>query len=1004
MRKIMLLLGLLWMAAGNLLAQPKLLKGTITDQKGMPIFGASIKIKGANTGTSADKDGKFSITAAPAAILIISAIGHETQEVKAGGLSTIVISLADDVKTLTDIVVTGVAEATTRAKVPFALTKIDARQINTVPALDVSQTLRGKVAGIQISQGEGDDGATVFLRGAKSMFGNVAPLIVVDGFLTGLGLSDLNPQDIESIEVVKGAAGVALYGTRAEGGVIQVITKRGKAGGLNITVDNEYGINNIQRTPDLATMHRFKVNADGSFVLNGFSRTVDYKDNGFSVNLHPYKDYYNNTDNLLSNKPYFTNFVSIATAGEKFSLYASFQNQYTGGVAEPIKPNKRRTAKLTVGFKPNPKIETEVSIQYYNDVKPSSAVSSGGQGTFFAATLQYEPFINLAGKGPDGMYNVKPEGWDIQAANLSNPMYEWSRRDYTNNGDNVLVGGKFRYRIIKGLSVDLIGSLNKEVYKTSDYYPDGYKTITPNVSVNDGYYGLSYSDYYFISGQAQINYTKTIKDFSLGASARMVYENSESSSFSASGYDLSAPVYDLDAARADTRSISSGSPGTTVNYGYFLNVKGAWREKIFIDALGRVDQSSRYGANAASAFFPRVALAYRLSQDFNLGAVNELKVRASYGRAGSLPGYGYKSSYVSFTSSGALSEQQKENTDLERSVTEEWEFGADAQFFNRINLQFNYALARSQKDIVRKANFIPLEGSTPIYSNFGVITSNSLELEINGNILNKKNLAWDFGFTFGRTTSEIEKVGRPAFVDGLFYKADGLSPFAMYGNKVLTSLSELQVSKSGNVISYNINTPAGSLKPDEYAVNSRGFVVVKKDLGTTRETPVFYVNPETGAVASTVIGNTTPDFQIGFNSTVTLFKNFTIYGTLDWRQGGQKYDNTTQYLSFDARSKIWQDYAEAGLPTTFIQGLYNGNAYTNFWVMNNSYVALRELSVSYSLPGDKAGKLFKNARLALIGRNLFMWTDYSGSNPEGNYEYFPYPVYRTFTAKLTLNF
>lgn len=1002
MRKLLLVfLALCYLSLPTLQAQTKEIKGKITDPSGAPVIGASVKIKGTNKGTVTGTNGTFSVNVKPGTVLIVSAIGYETKEAVAENASAIL--LTEDAKSLEDVVVTGVAQGTSRAKVPFALTKVSAAQINTVPALDVSQTLRGKVAGIQISQSNGDDGATVFLRGAKSMFGNISPLIVIDGFVTGLGLSDLNPQDIESIEVVKGAAAAALYGTRAEGGVIQIITKKGKTGGaINITVDNEYGINNIQRTPNLATMHRFKVNPDGSFVLNGFSRTVDYKDNGFSVNLHPYKNYYNNTDNLLGNKPFYTNFVSVATSGDRYNLYASFQNQYTGGVAEPVNPNKRRTAKFNFGFRPNPKIETEVTLQYYNDVKPSSAVTSGDQGTFFAASLQYEPFINLAGKGPNGQYLVKPEGWDIQAANLSNPMYEWSNRDYTNTGDNVLLGGKFKYKILQNLSVDVMGSVNKEVYKSSNYYPQGFQTITPSVTLNDGYYGLSYSDYYFINGQAQINYNKAFENFTIGGTAKMVYEASEASSFSASGYDLSAPVYDLDAARADTRSISSGSPNTTVNYGYYLNLKGSWRDKFFVDALGRIDRSSRYGIDVASAFFPRVAVAYRLTKDVNLGAVNELKLRASYGKAGSLPGYGAKASLVSFSSSGSLSENQKENTNLQRSVTEEWEFGTDAVILNKINVQLNYALARSQGDVVRAPSFVPTLGSTPVYSNFGLTKSTSLELEVSGNVVNKKNFAWDFGATFGRTTGQIVTVGRAPFTDGVFYKADGLSPFAMYGNKVLTRLDELQVGKDGFVL----NTGGGTLRPDDFTINSKGFVVVKSALGTAAEAPVFYVNPETGAVASTVIGDAQPDFQIGLNNTFTLFKNFMVYATLDWRQGGQKYDNTTQYLTFDARSAMWQDYALSGLPLTFVQGLYNGNAYTSPWVMDNSYVSLRELSVSYNLPARflSKAKAFKGIRLALIGRNLFTWTDYPGTNPEGSTEYFPYPVYRTYTGKLTLNF
>ncbi len=147
----------------------------------------------------------------------------------------------------------------------------------------------------------------------------------------------------------------------------------------------------------------------------------------------------------------------------------------------------------------------------------------------------------------------------------------------------------------------------------------------------------------------------------------------------------------------------------------------------------------------------------------------------------------------------------------------------------------------------------------------------------------------------------------------------------------------------------------------DFTVNSRGFVVLTSQLGTKDEKPLLL--QKGGANLSTVIGDAQPDFQVGFTNTFTFFKNLTLYGTVDWQQGGQKYDQTTQYLSFDGRTQIWQDYAASGLPLAFLQTLYNGNAYTSFWVSNSSYVALRELSLSYRFPGPVKNKVFKDVSL-----------------------------------------
>lgn len=743
---------LLLLQALTAFSQSNRVSGTVSDERGQPVPGVSIIIRGTRSGTTSDSAGKYGLTVPVGATLLVSGVGFEPATHRYSNGRTLPITLKAISASMEDVVVTGVAQATSRKKLAFSLTKIDQTKINTVPALDLSQTLRGKVAGIQITQTQGDDGASVFLRGAKSMFGNIAPLIVIDGFVTNFSLTDLNPQDVESIEVVKGAAASALYGTRAEGGVIQVVSKKGRntRRGLEITLDNEVGVNNIQRTPQLATRHYYKPDPNDAF---GFqyasgtttSRVANYGANGFSVILSPYKTRYNNTDALLGNNTYFSNYVSLATSGDRYNAFLSFRNQFTGGVIRPMDPNRKKSVSLRAQFRPTPKLEAEVSFNYFNEIKPSSAATSDGQGTFFAATLQWEPFINLVAKNAAGNYNVRPDGWNIQGANLTNPLYEWSKREYTNNTDDYLGGGKVRYKIFNNLSVEALGSVRKQTYTSSSMYPLGYETVTSSESLNNGSLSLNYSSYQMTNGQAQINYnTKFGKDLTFAATGKMVYESYFSKGFGVSGYDFSTsvPIYIIGNSRSDTRSGSGSNNFTskTVNYGYYLNMQTSWRERVFLDALARVDQSSRYGANAQTAFFPRLALAYRLTQDLNLGAaVSELKLRVNYGAAGSVPSYNAKNSLATVSNSG-ITVQRIENTTLQRSITHEWEFGADAVLYKKINVQFNYALERSSGDFVTPPAFTPYQGAG-VVQNFGVTKSYSAELEVNGNAVNRKNLA-----------------------------------------------------------------------------------------------------------------------------------------------------------------------------------------------------------------------------------------------------------------------
>ena len=731
-------------------AQDKMVSGVVADSAGAPIPAASVLVKGTIVGTATDSKGTFSISVPQGKnVIVISAIGFMDQEVRIGaGNSVSVTMFASSAQEIAEVVVTGVAQATSKKKLSFALTSVKGADINVVPQLDASQSLRGRVAGIQITQTQGNQGAAVFLRGAKSVFGNIQPLIVVDGFQTSLTLSDLNPEDIETIEVVKGAAASSLYGTRAEGGVIQVITKKGKSsrGRPTIVVDGEYGFNNLQRIPDLATNHPYKVNSDGSFVLNGFQRTLDVQSNGFSLNLNPYQTYYDNTKALLDNRPFSNVSASMSNASGPFNYYVSYQNQQRGGAAVSIDPDVRNTFKVNVGYKPYEKIETNVTFQYIDFNRPSDFVSRNTQGTFFAATLQYEPFINLLETDANGDYLAKPTGFEIQNANLYNPLYEWSQREVSSLATNILIGADARWRFAKGWDFFVSGSLNNELGDQTNWYPQGYQTVTPSATLNNGFFSQYAYKQYFRNLNAQLSYNGSSGKFEYGGSLKSIYEEYGFESQFASGYNMSAPVKDLGATDPTTRSVST-SWNKTINIGYFANARFGYDDKIFLDVLGRIDQSSRYGADVQSAFFPRASLAYRLTQDVNLGALNELKFRVAWGRAGSLPGFNAKNSIASVTSTG-ISINQLENTNLARSYTDELEVGIDGQLWNRINFSLTYADAKSVGDFVRPPSFTPYFGSSSIVRNLGDVKSYSVEAELNGDVVRNRNFRYNAGFTF----------------------------------------------------------------------------------------------------------------------------------------------------------------------------------------------------------------------------------------------------------------
>src|SRR5690606_34103939 len=362
---------------------------------------------------------------------------------------------------------------------------------------------------------------------------------------------------------------------------------------------------------------------------------------------------------------------------------------------------------------------------------------------------------------------------------------------------------------------------------------------------------------------------------------------------------------------------------------------------------------------------------------------------------------GAKDSRVSISSSGGVSYTQNDNTDLKRAVTEGTELGLDAVIDNWLNVQFNYAFSNSTNDFISVPAFAPISGSANIYVNLGAVKSSSLELEINGRVFDKKHFTWIPGVTFSRVRSKITSLGDvPEFTQNGFRKAVGASTTAIYGYSIFSDLSQLETNESGFVT----NAGDGTNKIEDYVENEIGVVVEKAKLGTANEEPVFYVNSKTGN--SKIIGEASPNFNVGLTNAFT-YGPFSLYAVLDWQQGGEKFNETAQYLTYVYRSEFSDLTAQAGKPLNFTTRVFNASQVTDYWIENTTYVALRELSVSYKIPTEKLGinRVLQNATFSLIGRNLFIWTNYEGVNVDGiGRDEFNYPSYRIVSGKLTLNF
>lgn len=1014
MKKPLILITLFAFLGMTLFAQTSTITGNVTtSEDGAALPGVAVVVKNTTVGTVTDLDGNYSLVVPQnAEKLVFMFVGMKTVEMDIGGQSTIDLVMEPDILGLDEVVVTGVASGTATKKLGFAMTKVDKDLLTEVPAQDASGTLRAKVAGITIVQSNGDQEASVSLRGAKSIYGNISPLIIIDGILTKQTLGDLNPSDIESIEVVKGAAASSLYGSLAAGGVIQVRTKRGsRAKGVNVNLRAEYGIASLPGEYPAATKHPFMVDPSGPADWYGFDLSSGgrlFDDNGGTeVNQwHDFSRNYDNINALMSNQPYQSYYASISTSGDQYAFFGSVDYTEKGNLVAILDPQKRMNVRMNFDFFPTQKLTARISTSYTKQTYET--VTRGDQGTFFAMTLQIEPFIDLTQKDADGDYRVTPDGFTVTSGNIFNPMYSYSTIQRDNGDDRFVAGLDLKYQFTDAISASFTQSIDMKWYQGSTYYPKGYKTAVPSATLNNGNYAISTNRNWYNVTTAQLNYIKSFGDFNVGLVGKWLYELEKYDSYSASGYNLTTNgVYDLGITQQDGRSIDSYQR-KDVTMNYFISADVDWRDKIIVNGMFRRDGSSRFGPDERWQSFWRGSVAWRITEDFDIPGFNELKARVSYGTAGRRPSFSGQYETYSVSSSG-ISGSQLGNKNLKPAINTELEVGLDGAFLERFTFQINYAASTVKNDYFQRP-LSAVTGFSSQYQNLGEIKSSSFEIQFGATAVQNQNFAWDLNFTFDRIRSEItDLAGVPGFTSGLYRVEEGQPQGIMYGQEYMTALDQLATDANGFVtnawsVAYDPTDAAVNTNISDFVVNNVGYVVLDSLIGTPGEFAVTYKDA-TGNKEQRIIGDRNADFKVGFANTFTFFKNLQLYILLDWKQGGDKYNQTRQYMHFNWRQQDQVDWSALGHHVTFsssASSIYNGNNYSSAYVEDATYLKLRELSLSYTF--NNVANFFDRIRLSVIGRNLLTFTNYSSYDPEGYYEQFNYPTFKTFTGSLQVSF
>ena len=1001
--------------------------GTITDNNGVPLSGANIIEKGTTNGVIADFDGNFKINITNEnAVLVISFVGFVTKEVEVNGRTELKIEMKMDAAGLDAVVVTGVVGATKSKKLPFSVGRISSKNIELVPSPNAGGALRGKLAGVTVSQGSGNPGATpdIILRGVTNIFeGNNSPLYIVDGVILAGGLSDIDALDIENIEVVKGAAASSLYGSRAANGVVNITTKRGKnilEGKLQVTLRNEIGFNQLPSTPKANYSHAYQLSGDpekpwidkesGTPTASRLNRkpvadaSVAFMDQPYPMQT------YDHLKKFFGSGEYYSNYISVAQRTGKLNYRASFNNTHNSGVMKESEGYNRRNVRLNLDAKLTDDLTMAVS-GYYSKSKNDEFLTRNENSPFYSLLI-HGPEVDLGLRDDEGKYlfNADP------LTPYNNPLYDVAYIDNITWQNRFMGSASLNFKATDWLELSGNFSYDNTGSNTERYAPIWYQHARNDDL--DGSLSLSESRSESINSSVMATFKKEFGDLSTITQVRALQEHTSftGSQLTGRGFQVSG-VRTIDATDFSRRSGSSSS-NEIKSLGYFLITNLDYKDRYIFDAVVRRDGSSLFGEDERWHTYYRVSGAYRLSEEpwFNVNAINDLKFRVSKGTAGGRPNFAAQYETWSIQES-IVTKNTLGNKNLKPELASEIELGLDVFLFNKLGLNLTYAKSEV-KDQILQLPLVSPYGFNNQWVNGGAVKSNTLEATLDYFAIQKSNLSLSFKLLLDRTRSEITEFNRPTILrNDLFYLREGEEVSTMYAPKWIESYEELATTYGEGYREYFDRNDEGYLVPvgegntwrsglwGEEVIANDGTILGKWGM------PSLFVN-ENGETRVSH-GRAMPDFNMGF-STNFRYKGFTAYVLFDGQFDGQVYNRTWQRRvreNLDAINDQGGKPQNEKKPIAYYQKMISD--YHGRWIDDASFVKLRELSIGYNFGKENLrpvfGNVFESINISLIGRNLVTWSNYNGIDPEvGDQVYrkdrYEYPNFRQFSTSVEIQF
>lgn len=1005
-----------------------LVRGTVVDQTGESVIGASIQVKGTTQGTITDIDGKFSLGVPDKkSVIVVSFIGYATKELQVDTSKPMSIVLEEDTKVLDEVVVVGYQEVR-KKDLTGSVAKADMNELLNTPVGSFDQTLGGRIAGVNVSSSEGTPGGTmnIVIRGNNSLTQDNSPLYVIDGFPVedAAIASTINPSDIESLDILKDASATAIYGARGANGVVIITTKKGKVGKAQITYDGSVTMHHVTRTIPMMDAYEFvKLQAEtypASIANSTGGYLMEYQ--GKQWTLDDYRDIfqYDWQDEILRTALQHNHNIRLTggTEGVRYNASVSYYNQ------DGILLNsgyERFQARANTVIKRD-KLDINLTTNYSRSIQTGSTPSEtsySGMNNLFYSVWGYRP-VTYPNKSMESLLNdVMDEAIDSSNDYRFNPirsLKEEYRKYYINN---LQLNGYVSYEFIKGLKLKVSGGYTYDARKNDQFNNSNTRYGGPTSTDKVNAQIIRNERLTWLNENTLTYQTNIKKKHFFNSLVGITFQNSDYEYYSLKSTHIPNESLGMAGMADGTLSSSSSLKSSWSMMSYLARLNYNYKSKYYATASFRADGSSKFSKKHRYGYFPSGSLAWNFMEEEFMAPIKKVvgagKLRVSWGLTGNnrIGEYDYyallqmlKEKQGDYISNGSIPSGvypfdndmssvgmvpvSLPSEDLKWETTEQWNVGLDLSFFNeRLNFTAD-VYRKTTRDLLLEASLPLVSGYYSATKNIGKVRNDGLELSLSTVNVQTKDFTWTSDFNIAFNKNEVLELAenqlslttaarfdqnynsQPSYIAKV-----GLPMGMMYGYIYEGTYKYDDFVKSGNSYTLKDNVPYFSSE-----ANTQPGMPKYKDVNGDG---IIDTNDRT------IIGRGLPIHTGGFTNSFT-YKGFDLSVFFQWSYGNDIMNANRLFFENAGGKKDLNQFAsyanrwtpenpESDIPAATKSA--SNNVISSRIIEDGSYLRLKTVTLGYTFPKALIAKAkLSNARVYVAAQNLWTWTSYSGYDPE----------------------